>query len=714
MQESTTTTASTPAAPRTDRLELVKELARGSVGTVHKARSPQLDRTTVLRQFQVPEWLDDVNELLQRILSEARAASGLEHPSIARLYTCGYKDFNVFLTAEFVEGQTLKEIMAARTPDFNEIMGWAKQLCSALDHAHGKGVYHHFLNPYNIKVTPDGTVKILDFGILRDKNLLSQTPAKKLEDAPYFSPEEIKNKIADRAANMFSLGVILYELYTTRSPFAGKHLGEVDRAISDAMPHPLNVANGRVPEAISRVVLKAMAKNPAERYQSGEQLMQELESAMREPRTASAVRPATGKFPAADATGSFRPNATGSFNALNANATGSFSANTTGSFKANATGSFSREAFAAAVNQNPAPVPATTRARVPNPPATAVRRKSVGTSNQWMLVGGVIAALVVLAAGAMLFQRKPADLPPDNEIAQGTTANPAAPAPFSKQQPDQGDAVEAGTVTPSSPRTSRSAPARSSRPGRAQVYRAPVPAVPTTGELSVSTLPLGAVIEIDGHPGQWKSPQVIGPLAAGNYKVTVSSPGYAPETRVVQVAAGARTPVDVKLGASKGFLKVAGSPSGASIYIDGKDTGKATPAEFTLDPGTHTVTLRKPGHLDSSTEIKLAAGQGVSYSPSLMVAGRTDNIRIVGGGMGRMFGGGSSSNGTARIEIKSEPKGAQVIVNGTPLQKSTPVEIQVEAGSYEITLQKDGYKPVHESAIVGIDDRVKIDRALSR
>jgi PEGA domain len=230
----------------------------------------------------------------------------------------------------------------------------------------------------------------------------------------------------------------------------------------------------------------------------------------------------------------------------------------------------------------------------------------------------------------------------------------------------------------------------------------------------VSTLPLGAVIEIEGHPGQWKSPQVIGPLAAGNYKVTVSSPGYTSETRVAQVVAGTRTPLDLKLGASKGFLKVAGSPPGASIYMDGKDTGKATPAEFTLDPGTHTVTLRKPGHLDSSTEIKLAAGQGVSYSPSLMVAGRTDNIRIVGGGMGKMFGGGGSSNGMARIEIKSEPKGAQVIVNGTPLQKSTPVEIQVEAGSYEITLQKDGYKPVHESAIVGIEDRVRIDRALSR
>jgi hypothetical protein len=229
----------------------------------------------------------------------------------------------------------------------------------------------------------------------------------------------------------------------------------------------------------------------------------------------------------------------------------------------------------------------------------------------------------------------------------------------------------------------------------------------------VSAFPLGAIIEIEGRPGQWKSPQVIGPLPVGTYKVTVSSPGYTSETRSVDVTGGTRTPVDVKLNASKGFIKVAGSPAGASIFMDGKDTGKVTPAELTVDPGSHSISLRRSGYLEASTDLKLVAGQGITYAPSLLVAGRTDNIRIVSGGMGRMFGG-SSSNGMARIEIKSEPKGAQVIVNGTPLQKSTPVEIQVDAGSYDITLQKDGYKPVHESAIVGMEDRVKIDRALTR
>jgi eukaryotic-like serine/threonine-protein kinase len=705
MQENTTTTTSTPAAPRTDRLELVKELPRGSVGTVYKARNPQLERSTALRQFQVPEWLDDVKELLERILTEARRASALDHPNIARLYTCGYKDCTVFMTTEFVEGQTLKEVMAARTPDFNEILSWAKQLCAAVDYANDKGVFHHFLNPCNVKITADGTLKVLDFGLLRDKNLLSPIPAKKLEDAPYLSPEQVKGKSADRAANIFNVGVILYELYTTRSPFAGKHLGEIDRAITDAAPHALHVANGRVPEAISRVVLKALAKHPGDRFQKAEQLIQALDAAMRDQRPVSTSKMATGKFPAAEATGSFKVSAMDSFR----HDGGSSLAKPSAPLSANATGALSRNGMNPAV-RNSASVPhVAAKPRVPSPPVVPVKHKAVGSSSRWRVVGGVIAALVMLAAAVMLFQRRSTEIPADAEGAQATTPSSTAPAPFS-------ESPAAATVPEDSPQQSRAARSTPARPakksGIAQLF-ALAPAAPAQGELIVSAVPLGATAEIEGRPGQWKTPQVIGPLAVGTYKVTVSSPGYTPETRSVQVTAGARTPVDLRLGASKGFIKVAGSPAGASILMDGKDTGKVTPAEFTLDPGSHSVTVRKTGYLEANTDLKLAAGQGITYAPSLMVAGRTDNIRIVGGGVGKVFGGGSG-NGSARIEIKSEPKGAQVIVNGTPLQKATPVEIQVEAGSYDILLQKDGYKPVHESAIVGMEDRVKIDRVLTR
>jgi hypothetical protein len=170
--------------------------------------------------------------------------------------------------------------------------------------------------------------------------------------------------------------------------------------------------------------------------------------------------------------------------------------------------------------------------------------------------------------------------------------------------------------------------------------------------------------------------------------------------------------MEVRLAASKGFITVSGTPTGASILADGKDTGRVTPAELILDPATHTITVHKQGYLDASSDMKLAAGQAISYSPTLLVAGRTDNIRIVNGN--KLFGGGNATAGMARIEIKSEPKGAQVIVNGTPLQKPTPVEIQVEAGSYDVTLQKDGFAPMHESVIVGQEDRARITKVFTR
>jgi protein kinase-like protein/PEGA domain-containing protein len=650
----------------------VQELGRGSIGQVHKARSPQQDRLTALRQFQVPQWLDDVTDLMNRILTEARAASGLEHPNIARLYTCGYKDFNVFVTAEFVEGQTLKDATAARTPDLDQVLNWARQLFSALDYAHGKGVFHHFLNPVNIKVLADGTLKILDFGLLRDKNILTQTPAKKLENEPYLSPEQVNNRQPNRAANIFSAATILYELYTTRNPFAGKHLGEVDRAIADAMPHPLHVANGRVPEAISRVVLKGLSKNPAERFQSGADFVSALESAMREPRP---VAPATGKFAAP--------------------ATGKFPAMDTASIKAKSPSG-----------------PGTTKVKVVAPPPTATGTtfggKVAAPSNQWKLVGAVVGGLVLVAGIGMLFQRRPADLSAGNE---STSANLQLPFEHTKAA-GQPASPAAQSVTEPEPAATRSAPARSVRTNRAQqTVSQPAPVTAGQGQLAVGSLPLGATVAISGQNGQWQTPQVIGPLAAGTYNVTFSKAGFASETRSIQVTGGGRANLDVKLTPTKGWLTVSGSPAGAVILVDGRDTGKTTPAELMLEPAAHNVSLRKPGYLDAGTEIKVAAGQTVNYSPTLMVAGRTDNIRIVSGG--KLFSNGSL-NGMARIEIKSEPKGAQVVVNGTPLQKTTPVEIQVDAGTYDITLQKDGFKPVHESAIVGVDDRVKIEKSLSR
>jgi hypothetical protein len=338
-------------------------------------------------------------------------------------------------------------------------------------------------------------------------------------------------------------------------------------------------------------------------------------------------------------------------------------------------------------------------------------RKPVSTANHWKVVAAVVGGLCLIVVLALLFQRHPAE---EEDAASPSAAN--APAPFSGKAEQAIEKVKAAQDNAVQNKSqSAMAPARA---GKSVRYVPAAPVAPPTakeGQLIVSSMPMGATVEIEGHTGQqWKAPQTVPGLAAGTYKVTFNMPGYATETRTVQVTGGARTPIDVRMTAVKGFVTVASKPAGGEIWINGKDTGKTTPIEFLVEPGTQSIVVRKQGYLESSTEVKLVAGQSVNYAPSLMVAGRTDNIRLVGGsGVGKLLGNNGGSSGMARIEIKTEPKGAQVTINGTPLQKTTPLEVQLEAGNYDITIQKDGFKPIHESAIVGMDDRIKIDRPLS-
>jgi serine/threonine protein kinase len=697
------TAAATAAAPRKASLELVKELPRGSVGVVHQARNPQQNREVALRKFEVPEWLDDANELIQKILAEAKAASALDHPNIAKLHTCGYKDFTVFMTAEFVEGQNLKEYMAKRQPEMSEVLQMAKQLLAALDYAHSKGVCHNFLNPYNIKVLPDGTLKLLDFGLLRDKNLLTQSPTKKLENEPYLCPEQVKNKPMSRAGNIFNAATIIYQLYTARSPFSGPHLGEVDRAITDVTPHPMQMAHPRVPEEISKVVLKALAKNPAERYSSGQHFFAALEEAAKAAPVSRAN--STGSFPAyKDAPG---PNASQSIRVQpSPNASQSFKTvpgpNASQSFRAMPSGS---------TTQSVKVTPGTVGTTYVGPSEKTGARKPVSTANHWKVVGAVVGGLCLIVALALLFQRHPAE---EQDTASPSAAN--TPAPFSGKAGQTIDKIKAAQDGQEARTHASSAPVRVGKSARYAPAAPVAPPAPSEGQLIVSSMPMGATVEIEGHAGQqWKAPQTIPGLTAGTYKVSFNMPGYATETRTVQVTGGARTPIDVRLNAVKGFLTVASKPAGGEIWINGKDTGKVTPIEFLVEPGPQTVVVRKQGYLEASTDVKLVAGQSLNYAPSLMAAGRTDNIRLVGSsGVGKLLGNNNGNgSGMARIEIKTEPKGAQVTINGTPLQKTTPLEVQLEAGNYDITIQKDGFKPVHESAILGMDDHIKIDRTLS-
>lgn len=703
MSDASGATATAPtaeAAPRTDRLELLQQLNGATIGTVHKARNPKLNRTVVLRQLQVPEWLDDVDGLIKRILAEARIASLLDHPNIARLYTGGYKGFTVFLTSEFVEGTNIKEFASTRSLGISDLVKLGRQLCAALDYAHGKNVVHYALTPANIKVTAEGALKILDFGLLRDKQFYSPTPAKRLESEHYLSPEQLKGKPITPAANLFSAATIVYELLTTRNPFAGKHLGEVDRNITEVEPAPASLAHARVPDAISKVLIKALAKNPVARFQTGAEFATALEEALN-------ASPAKAAVPITSGPASVKTNGTA---ATPARTITSMLAKPAAPPAANDSQPITWTIPAPANNGND-PAPKTppparlmvVRSRPAPAPSSKIPAKIL---TQWKLVGAIVAALFVVSAVAISLNHR-------NKITAAAAPEPApAPEPV---------AVEPGATTPAASSEAgpqsitsvREIQPTASRRKIAKAGAAPDPAPVVDGQLAVSSDPSGASIVIEGKTLEaWKTPQTVESLAPGVYKVTLSKAGYASETRSIEVTSGNRASLDVKLTPTKSWLTVAGTPAGARILIDGKETGKFTPAEFTLDPATHTITLRKEGYFDSINAVRLSAGQATSYAPTMRPAGRTDTIKVVGG-FKKLFGGGSSE-GMSRMELKTEPKGADVEINGTVLPKSTPFEIQLEPGNYEVTLRKEGYKPIHKSVTAQANQKLKIEETLAK
>jgi serine/threonine-protein kinase len=684
---------------------LLQQLSAGSIGVVYRAKNPKIERLVALRQVQVPDWLDDVQDLLKSMLADARAANALDHPNIVRLYTGGYKEFTVFLTSEFIEGVGLKEY--TRNCGLAQIMELARQLCGALDFAHEKNVFHHALTPANIKVTEDGTLKILDFGLSRDKNIYSPIPAKRLENEHYLSPEQIKNKPVDRAANLFSVAIILYELFTTRNPFAGKHLGEVDRNITEMEPMTAAQSHPRVPDAVSRVLQRGLAKNPGARFQSGHEFFAALEDAMSAspakvaPAAAGAVNGSattTTSRPAMPATAVTAPPAVATASRASV---APFPATYPAGPSTIATAPPApspRAAASAQTNSRMRPATATRTNAAPVPPG----KMSAKSTNQWKLAAVIVTVLFVVSALAISMRhRTEAPAPPvgvaDTHSAPVADTN-ALPTPDANTSPIQVHEVQR----------------RTGREKMARVEAAPAASAPVaSGQLVISSNPEGAIVEIAGRPGEsGKTPLTVSSLMPGTYKITLSKPGYASETRNVEVAGGKGAMLDLKLTATKGYLTVAGTPAGAQIFLDGKDTGKFSPAEFTLDPAAHTVTLRKEGFLETGGEIKLAAGQSVSYAPNMKLAGRTDNIQVMGG-FKKMFGG-KSAEGMVRMEIKTEPKGAQVTVNGTSLPKPTPVEIMVEPGNYDITLEKDGYKSVKTSVLAQANDKLKIEETLKK
>src|SRR5688572_9315125 len=254
---------------------ILQKLGEGGMGVVYKAEDTKLRRTVALK------FLPPTNsENRERFLREAQAAASLNPPNICTVFEIDEE--HGFLAMELIDGVSVKDKIAARPLPLEEALNTAMQACAGLAAAHEKGIVHRDIKPANLMLTAQGQVKIMDFGLAQvgDSTRITKTGTS-LGTPAYMSPEQAKGDVVDRRTDIWSLGVVLYEMIAGRLPFRGETEQAVSYGIVNTELEPLTALRSGLPKELDRIAAKVLRKNPAERYSHAEDLLVDLRAAIR-------------------------------------------------------------------------------------------------------------------------------------------------------------------------------------------------------------------------------------------------------------------------------------------------------------------------------------------------------------------------------------------------------------------------------------------------
>ena len=267
---------------------ILEKLGAGGMGVVYKAEDTRLKRLVALK-FLPPQAFGDPEEKA-RLIREAQAAAALDHPNICTVYEIGEAEGETFIAMAYIEGQTLRDKIRHQGVTLDEALELAIQICHALQEAHGKGVTHRDIKSGNVMITEKGQVKIMDFGLAQ---LSGQTritrPGTTVGTPAYMPPEQTRGDTVDQRSDLWSLGVVLYEMVTGRLPFKGGSEASVVHSVLYENPQPMGELRTGVPEELEQIVVKALSKRPGQRYQTAQDMAADVQSLRRDLESGAAI-----------------------------------------------------------------------------------------------------------------------------------------------------------------------------------------------------------------------------------------------------------------------------------------------------------------------------------------------------------------------------------------------------------------------------------------
>ena len=652
------------------------ELGRGAMGVVYKAMDPVIGRTVAVKTIRLSEEGTGLSrpELLTRFQTEARAAGLLTHPNIVVVFDAGEEDGLYYITMELVEGKSLQALLdgghAFPLPRTLRIM---EQTCSALQFAHERNVIHRDIKPANLMLTPDDTVKVTDFGTAKILQFGTvQQTAHVMGTPSYMSPEQVKGRAVDGRSDIFSLGVMLYEMVTGEKPFPGQNITTVIYKIVNEEPVPPRQINPSIHPGISAVIMRALAKEPDQRYQNCREMLEDI-------RNYRTLAPGGGNPQSTMVMGGGSPTAT----LVSGNQGGRGFAVEDQSVSAAAR---SLNARASSPGQTPAVRRTGMIAPVPEP----ARKKSV--------VGSIFVGLLLLgfiAYGAYKIrpvfdaarelhdeQKKDSRLPAAPSTASVTTPdNPAADSPEAEasSQPKDPAAVTGAAAKPAE---SKPAEIVAEKPATKKLENSITPkAAEYKGRIEQAISERGLIghVKVQATGNTLTLAGKLRPAEHGELlKLLRNAPA---DVRVIDhleyddapVAAGhAGEGAHPVPSPGNGGIHVVTDVIGATAVLRGP-AGQVlskceTPCSFNdLAPARYGLEVQKEGYQSVQTALQVKRGDA-----------QDQKIKLE-----------SLAKG---IFISTQPAGADVFINGAKQSGQTPVTLPLAAGQYNLVLRMPGYE----------------------